>query len=138
MSDGDIKSFDFAAEKTTKNSIIGSFKVRGETYDVRQLKDTVVPVLVRASAGGGQGMIPAVFAFLEKALTPESAKRFETDLLDPITGLTNDQVVQIFQHVLSMVSAGKATGASSESSAGSRTTGSASRGTSRARAAQNL
>jgi hypothetical protein len=103
----EIKNFEF--ENKGKSESIGHFIVNGQRFDVRELKDTHVAYLVRAAQRkrNESAIISAVINFMEHALVAESADRFE-DLVLGDPGLELMQVVEIFQHVLGLVSGGTA------------------------------
>lgn len=124
----DKKVFDFANVRTGKQKIAGEFSINGEDFQVRVLKDASIAYLVAAVNGSEDPMriITKVLDFMERALVPESAKRFEKLVLDPEAGLEIEQVVQIFQHVLGVVAGGDPTGPSKGSSPQPRRTGAAS------------
>lgn len=136
MADG-AKVFEFASKKALKPAAaIDTFKIDGEDYHIRALKDASVAFLVHRTRGGQPDVvISAVLDFTEKALLPESAKRFEERALgsDGQDGLDLAQIVQVFEYVLSVVAANP-TGSPANSSPSPRRNGSGSRGTSRVRA----
>lgn len=140
MADG-TKSFAFSSKRAAGSKkgpvIIESFDIDGSSFDIRALKDSSVAYLVHQTKGGEANVvIAAVLDFTERALTAESAKRFEALALglDGGEGLDLEQIVEVFQYILGVVG-GHPTGPSSASSSAPRRTGTASRGTSRARAA---
>lgn len=133
MADGQ-KAFEFAGKKASGEKIIESFTVNGESFDIRPLKDSSVAVLVHKTRNGTpDAVLAAVLNFTEKALTPESAKRFEAICLDPVDGLEMAQIVEVFQYVLGVVGANPS-GSSNASSVPPRRTGSRSTAASRSRA----
>lgn len=121
----DMKVFEFANVRSSKAKIAGKFAVGTEQFEVRVLKDANIAYLVAAVNGATEPMkiITSVLNFMERAMVPESAKRFESLVLDPDDGLEIAQVVEIFQHVLSMVAGGDPTGPSSASSQPRKRTG---------------
>jgi hypothetical protein len=126
-----IKSFEFGAKRTSAAkkgpAIIESFELNGETLHIRALKDSSVAYLVhQTKSGKANDIIAGVLDFTEKALIPESAKRFAEIVLDPDAGLDLEEVVEVFQYVLGVVGA-HPTGPSSDSSSASPPTGTASR-----------
>ncbi len=130
----EIKSFTFASGRAKGAKSAGKFEVNGESFEVRVLKDSNIAYLVAAVNGAGDAMkiISRVLDFMERALVPESAKRFESLVLDPDAGLEISQVVEVFQHVLGMVAGGEdPTGSSSGSSARRPRTGASSTAASR-------
>ncbi len=134
MADG-VKSFSFASKKLTGPKIIGQFEIDGVSYDVVAQKDSAVAWLVhRTQSGGNNETIAGVLDFTERALTKESAKRFEARVLgtDGSEGLDMEQIVQVFQHILTLVSTFP-TGSAQGSSTSSEETGTGSRATTRAR-----
>lgn len=136
MSEQDQKSFVFANAKKSANKTevkaIGQFDINGQVFRVRALKDTAVAYLIhRARNAKSDVVISAVLDFLEKALVPADYPAFEELALDPEDGLELEQVVEVFEHVLSMVAAGDPTGGSSASSPRSSRTGAGSRTTAR-------
>lgn len=136
MADG-VTAFEFASKKALKPAAsIETFTIDGEDYHIRALKDASIAYLVHRTRGGqADVIISAVLDFTEKALLPESAKRFEARALgtDGQEGLDLAQIVQVFEYVLGVVAANP-TGSPSSSSPSPRKIGSASRGTSRVRA----
>jgi hypothetical protein len=138
MSDPGIKIFEFAAKRKasdakSKGIVLASFEVDGQSFDIRPLKDSSVAYLVHKISGGSPAeVISAVLNFTEKALTPESSVRFEKLVLDPDAGLELDEVVQIFEHILEVVSNGVPTMPPPASSASRRKTTSSSAATKRA------
>lgn len=125
MSENDIKAFEFASVKTAEVKAHGEFQINGETYYVRALKDSHLAYLVhKAKSSAPDRVIAAVLDFMEKAMLDESASRFE-DLVLGDPGLEMTEVVEVFQHVLTLVTA-TPTGPPKRSSARRRTTGSAS------------
>jgi hypothetical protein len=110
----EIKNFEFGGKAAGPESI-GEFaitiKSTGEkhTFRVRELKDTHVAYLVRAAQRkrNESAIISAVINFMEHAMVAESADRFE-DLVLGDPGLELMEVVQVFQHVLGLVSDGTA------------------------------
>lgn len=137
MSDG-VKAFQFASKTTKSPKVIGEFKIDGATYRVRHLKDSAVALLIhQTSSGSADKTIAGVLDFTEMALMPEDAKAFAERALskdNPENALSMDEIVQVFQHVLTIVTSFP-TGPSSDSSTSPRRTGSGSRGTTRAQAA---
>lgn len=101
------KNFEFDQKAAAGPAVIGDFTINGEKYDIRPLKDTHVAYLVRAAQRkrNETAIISAVINFMEQALTAESSARFE-DLVLGDPGLEMLQVVEVFQHVLSVVSEG--------------------------------
>lgn len=143
MADG-LKSFTFASKRIglTSVEVIESFEIDGEEFHIRALKDSAVAMLVHKTQGGnasGAVVISAVLDFAERALLPESARRFEDLILgtDGGDGLDMVQIVEVFNHILSVVAANPS-GSRTASSAASRKTGSGSRAASRAKAPQTL
>jgi hypothetical protein len=129
-----IKSFEFGAKKAAGVKVIESFELNGEKFDIRALKDSNVAYLVhQTKSGKANDVIAGVLDFMEKALAPDSSKRFAEVALDPDAGLTLEQIVEVFQYVLGVVGA-HPTGPSSDSSSGPRRTGTGSRANSRSRA----
>lgn len=138
-----IKSFEFAsrraAESKKKGSgLAGKFEVDGEIFEVRALRDTSIAYLVARVNDTEETtkVLAAVIDFMETAMTPESSKRFsKMALTPPPDGLEIDEVMEIFQHVLTLVAAGEdPTGSSSASSPSRRSTGASSTGTARSKA----
>lgn len=126
MAVSDIKNFEFS-NVAKKATTIGSFTINGEEFHVRPLKDASIAYLVhRSRSGAPDVIISAVLDFTEKAMVPESAKRFEAIVLDPEGGLEIAEIVQVFEHILGMVSAFP-TGQQKASATPRRRTGSASR-----------
>lgn len=139
MSELDQKSFEFASRKRKKVAnddvvVIGSFDIAGgDAYRVRALTDTSVAHLIhKARSGDASTVLSAVMRFMEYALHPDDVQRFENDELDPVDGLELEEVVEVFEHVLSIVSAGP-TSSQSGSSTASRRTGGSSKPTSRSK-----
>lgn len=117
MSDQNVKAFVFGAGRAPKQKIAGSFTVNGESFDVRVLLDSHISYLIHAVGTASESSIVVkVIDFTEKALTKESAERFEKMVLDPDAGLTTEEVIEIFQHVVSLVAAGDPTGRPNASS----------------------
>lgn len=141
MADNAVKSFEFsakrkAANEKAKGTVLQSFVVDGVSLDIRPLKDSSVAYLVHEiSAGSPSEVISAVLDFTSKALTPESAKDFRRIVLDPEAGLELDEVVEVFEFILEVVSNGVPTTPEPVSTPSRRKTGSGSAATStRARA----
>lgn len=131
-----IKTFQFSAKKAAGVKVIESFEVNGESFDIRALKDSNVAYLVhQTKSGRANDVIAGVLDFMEKALTPDSSKRFSEMALDPDAGLTLEQIVEVFQYVLGVVGA-HPTGPSSDSSSAPRRSGTGSRATSRSRVSE--
>lgn len=134
MSENDVKSFEFSSVKA-KGDVAshGEFLINGETYHVRALKDSHLAYLVHhAKSTQPDKVITAVLNFMERAMLEESAERFEALVLgDP--GLEMTEVVSVFEHVLTLVTANP-TGSPKPSSGRRRTTGSGSPASSRAKA----
>lgn len=132
MTDQDIKTFEFdgaAAIGGEDEEVIGKFALRGETYYIRALVDSSVAVLVHRTRNGSPDVVLAsVLNFTEKALVPESAKRFADICLDPVKGLKMAQIVEVFTYILGVVGANP-TGSSTDSSAPQPKTGGPSRRT---------
>jgi hypothetical protein len=129
-----IKSFEFGAKKAAGVKVIETFELNGESFDIRALKDSNVAYLVhQTKSGKANDVIAGVLDFMEKALAPDSSKRFAEVALDPDAGLTLEQIVEVFQYVLGVVGA-HPTGPSSDSSSAPRRTGTGSRANSRSRA----
>lgn len=136
MSDNDIKSFNYASKKAAAGAgkAVGEFVLNGETLYVRALKDSHLAFLVhKAKSSSPDKVIAAVLDFTEKALLPESAQRFEEIVLDLEQGLEMEEVVEVFEHILTLVTAVPPTSPSS-SSPRRRTTGSRSAASTRAKA----
>lgn len=134
MSDNDIKAFEFSSVKAKGDvKAHGEFTINGETYYVRALKDAHLAYLVHhAKSTAPDKVITAVLNFMERALLEESAERFEALVLgDP--GLEMSEVVSVFEHVLTLVTANP-TGSPKPSSARRRTTGSGSPASARSKA----
>lgn len=128
------KAFLFASKVASKDEVVGSFDIDGESFDIRALPDAQVAYLVyKSKSGANDDTLSAVLDFLEKALTPESIKRFEKRALRVPGGLTMVQIVEVFRYVLEVVGTFP-TGSASSSSSVPRKTGTASRGTSTAKA----
>lgn len=140
MADG-VTAFEFASKKALKPAAaINTFKIDGEDYHIRALKDASVAYLVHKTRGGqAHVIIAAVLDFTEKALLPESARRFEERALgtDGQDGLDLAQIVEVFEYVLGVVAANP-TGSPNNSSPSPRKIGSASRATARARGVPSL
>lgn len=107
----DIKNFEFGS--AVKAESIGQFEITikdtktKHTFHVRELKDTHVAYLVRAAQRkrNETAIISAVINFMEYALVEESSARFEELALgDP--GLSMEEIVEVFTHVLGIVSSG--------------------------------
>lgn len=103
----DTKNFEFDNAAPAGPAVIGDFTINGEKFYVRALKDTHVAYLVRAAQRkrNETAIISAVINFMEQALVAESSARFE-DLVLGDPGLEMLQVVEVFQHVLTVVSEG--------------------------------
>lgn len=102
----EVKNFEFD-NPSQAGTVVGSFTVNGDSFDIRPLRDTSIAYLVRAAQRkrNESAIISAVINFMEQALTEESSARFEEVVLgDP--GLTMMQVVEVFQYVLGVVSSG--------------------------------
>lgn len=126
-----IKTFSFGAKKAAGVKVIETFELNGESFDIRALKDSNVAYLVhQTKSGKANDIIAGVLDFLEKALTPDSSKRFAEIALDPAAGLTLEQIVEVFQYVLGVVGAHPFTSPSDSSSA-PRRSGTGSRASSR-------
>jgi hypothetical protein len=125
----EIKKFEFAAKRAEGESISGSFELNGETFAVRYLPNTNVAYLVAAINDTSDPMrvVTKVIDFMHRALTKDDGPRFEKLVLDPDNGLEIDELLQVFQHVLTLAAAERPTGSSSDSSEPSSKTGTASR-----------
>lgn len=138
MSDG-VKAFTFASKTTKGPKVIGEFKIDDVTYKVRALKDSAVALLIhQTSSGSADKTIAGVLDFTEMALMPEDAKAFAERALskdNPENALSMDEIVQVFQHVLTLVTSFPTIGSSSDSSTSPRRTSSGSRATTRAQTA---
>lgn len=114
--------------------IAGEFELNGEVFTIRQLPSGRLAHLV-ASVNNGEGdggkLVGRVFDFMEVALIPEDVKRFERVLLDPVTGLETEEIMEVFTAVVELVAEGKAGGPSSDSSPSPKRTGTSSTGTRR-------
>lgn len=138
MSESDIKAFEFATKKaaaTETKDAVGEFTINGETFYVRHLADSHLAYLVhRAKSKAPDKVIAAVLNFMEAAMLPESAERFEEMVLDTDDGggLEMTEVVEVFEHVLTLVSA-LPTGSPKPSARRRPTAGSSSRATTRAK-----
>lgn len=136
MSD-DVKSFTFGSKRAAGAiKLAGQFDLNGERYDVRVLKNSHISFLVAKVKGTNKPdeQVVAFIDFMHKALTPESAERFEAMVLDPDAGLEMDEVLQVFHHVVELVGAGNPTGPSSASSSRRPKAGAGSQAASRAKA----
>lgn len=103
----EIKNFQFGTGKAAVGGpkVVGEFVLQGVTLHVRELKDTHVAYLVRAAQKkrNETAIISAVINFMEAALIPADAEKFEEIVLgDP--GLEMLEVVEVFQFVLGLVS----------------------------------
>lgn len=135
----DVHVFHFAGGKrATKAKIAGSFQVEddGPTYDVRLLKDAQIAYLVAAvsnSDGESMDQVVTLLNFMERAMTPESAKRFKAFALgdDGGEGLELSEVMEVFRHVLTLAAGQGPTGSSSSSAPPRRRTGARSTATAR-------
>lgn len=129
-----IKTFSFGAKKATGVKVIETFELNGENFDIRALRDSNVAYLVhQTKSGKANDIIAGVLDFMERALVPESAKRFADLALDVDSGLTLEQIVEVFQYVLGVVGAHPFTSPSASSSA-PRKSGTASRASSHSEA----
>jgi hypothetical protein len=130
----DIKSFEFGS-KTSKDRIAGSFVLNGETLEVRALKDAGIAFLIAQVSDSDDPMkvVVSVLNFAERALTKPSAKAFERIALGDhdTEGLSLEEVMEVFQHILSLVSADPTSGESSGSSGSRKATGARSQATTR-------
>lgn len=129
-----IKTFNFGAKKAAGVKVIETFELNGENFDIRALRDSNVAYLVhQTKSGKANDIIAGVLDFMERALTPESSKRFAELALDVDSGLTLEQIVEVFQYVLGVVGAHPFT-SPSDSSSGPRKSGTGSRANSRSEA----
>lgn len=103
------KAFEFASKRASGAKIAGNFTINGEQFTVRVLGDSHIAYLVANVNGGAEPTkaITHVLNFTEKALLPESAQRFERLVLDPEAGLSMAEVMEVFQHVLTLVAGGE-------------------------------
>lgn len=136
-----IKSFEFASKRAKEDSAVdgpklaGKFKLDGEEFEVQSLRGTNIAYLVARISDSDETakVIAAVIDFMETAMTPDSAKRFAKLALEPKPkGLEIDEVMEVFQHVLTLVASGEdPTGQSSGSAPSRRSTGGRSTATAR-------
>lgn len=143
MADG-TKVFEFASKKQAAPAeAIADFQLDGPDspkFYIRALKDTSVAYLVHQTKGGAPDVvIAAVLDFTERALLPESSKRFEQRALglDGNEELELTEIVEVFEHILGVVAANP-TGSRNASSPQRPKTGSRSRATSRSTASAAL
>ena len=132
MADGS-KTFDFSGKRALGEDVIDTMTIKtkeypdGQDFDIRAMKDSAPMFLAhKLSVGDNTQKLVAVIDFMHSAMTPESAERFEELATDPINGLDWEEIVEIFQYVLGVVS-GNPTGLPSGSSTVQRKTGSSSR-----------
>lgn len=106
----DIKNFDFAVKRNDKVKVAGKFTIGGDQeFTVRVLQDSNIAYLIAKVNSDAEPtkVITSVLDFMERAMPPESAKRFEKLVLDPEGGLSISQVMDVFQHVLGLVAGGE-------------------------------
>ncbi len=139
-----IKAFEFAAKRAEEAKdrkvpdgpvLAGYFTIDGQKFEVQALHDTNIAWLVAKVNDEEETTkaVAAVIDFMDTAMTPESAKRFAKMALAPKPkGMKIDEVMEVFQHVLTLVAAGEdPTGSSNGSSRPRRTTGGSSTATAR-------
>lgn len=124
----DIKNFEFASGRASGEQIAGAFKINGEQFDVKVINDTNIAYLIASITSGSEDgrVITKVLNFMERAMTEESAKRFEDLALgnDGGKGLKLEYVVEVFKHVLGIAAGGAGpTTQSKRSAARPRATG---------------
>ncbi len=138
MTDG-MKAFEFASKrkKTGKaTALAGKFQLEGQTIEVKALKDASLAYLIAQVNNAGEDsmkVVGKVIDFMDRALTRKSSKLFQDIVLgqgdfepedDEPGGLEIGEVVEVFQHVVSLVAGGEdPTGSSSASSTRSPRTG---------------
>lgn len=127
------KVFEFAAKHVDvegeEEPISGKFTLQGQEFSVRFLANTNVAYLIAAINDTTDPMrvVTKVIDFMHRALIESDGLRFEKVVLDPKKGLEIDQLLEVFQHVLSLAAAERPTGGSNESSEPSSKTGTGSR-----------
>jgi hypothetical protein len=104
----EIKDFGNMGAVPAVEKIAGKFKMGGNVFEVRALKDSNIAYLIAAVNENGDPMrtVSKVLNFMERALTDESYPRFEAYVLDPKAGLEIKEILQVFQHVLVLVASG--------------------------------
>lgn len=134
MATEDIKAFEFGSKVATKEKIAGKFTVNGDTFSVRAIKDAQIAYLIaQVSHEDPMKVVVSVLDFTERVLAKESAPRFEALVLgkDGGDGLELKEVMEVFQHILTLVAADPTGGAPSASSRARKTTTASSRATTR-------
>lgn len=134
----EIKNFEFSTKRNDKVKLAGTFKINGEIFEVRVLQDSNIAYLIARVNSDAEPtkVITNVLDFMERAMPPESSKRFERLVLDPDGGLSIAQVMDVFTHVLGLVvGGGDPTSSRRVSASPPRKTGAASRATSGAKLA---
>lgn len=127
-----IKVFEFASEyneaEGEEEPIAGEFVLQGKTLRVRYLHDTNVAYLIAAinDTSDPMRLVTKVIDFMHRALIDTDAALFERIVLDPKKPVKIENLLEVFQHVLSLASAERPTGGSNESSEPSSKTGTAS------------
>lgn len=122
-----MKILEFGGKR--EQGVAGEFKLNGEVFTVRTLPSGRLAYLVAGvnnSGEDGTALVAKVFDFMEAALLPEDLKRFEKVLLDPVTGLETEEIMEVFQEIVELVAAGKAGGSSTASSESPKRNGRAS------------
>lgn len=124
------KVFAFASQKATKapsENIIGSFDIGDQSFDIVETVDSSLAYLVvDMNDGDASQKISAVLGFTKRALTEDSANRFKVLALGK-PGLKLEEIVQVFEYILEVISSGVPSSPPSVSSARRRTTTSVSR-----------
>lgn len=104
----DIKHFDFAVKRSDKVKVAGKFTIGTDEFTIRVLQDSNIAYLIAKITDNAEptAIITHVLNFMERAMPPESSKRFERLVLDPDGGLSITQIVEVFQHVVTVVAGG--------------------------------
>lgn len=103
----ETKVFAFSTKKNVVQ-IVGSFEIGDESFDVRALKDAHIVYLMAEinDVSDGMKIVAKVLDFTAKALTKESALRFRALVLDPEAGLEISEIMEVFNHIVTVVAAG--------------------------------
>lgn len=131
-----MKEFASASKAAAAPDDLIEFKLDGDVFHARRMKDATLAYLVAQASDTTDHarIVTAVLDFMEKALTPESARLFRKRMLDPEDGFDMEIVIEVFRWLLGEVAGGKAGGPPRASSSRQRSGGRASTGTASARA----
>lgn len=98
----DKKVFTFGSGRTQR--VAGKFELNGQEFTVRALNDSNVAYLIAAINDTTDPMrvVTKVIDFMDRALIKEDGPRFEKVVLDPESGLKIEELLSVFQHVLTL------------------------------------